>query len=346
MYSSARFGRMTARPDWLTVRPILGGEPRMDLLSDVLRSVRVTGAVFLAAEFTAPWCVRASVTSEDCLQFMGKPAHVIAYHFVAEGSMLVSVGDGPASEVQAGEIVLFPQNDVHLMASEPNLEAVTASGLMQPQAEGKLMRIDHGGGGERARLICGFLASEQPYHPLLATLPKVVKVDVSRRSSRDWIESSLRFAASELAEGRLASSGTMSRVAEAVLTEAIQQYSSSLDDDGSGWLRGLQDPYIGRALTLIHQNLAAPWSNETLASEVALSRSAFVDRFTSIVGLPPIRYLTLWRLQTAKLNLRETRRTVAQLANSVGYESEEAFSRAFKREFGVSPSQWRTQQAS
>ena len=317
----------------------------MDLLSDVLRSVRVTGAVFLVAEFTAPWCVRASVTSEDCLQFMGKPAHVIAYHFVAEGSMLVSVGDGPASEVKAGEIVLFPQNDEHVMASELNLDAVTASALIHAPAAGNLMRIDHGGGGEPARVICGFLASEQPYHPLLATLPKIVKVDVSRRSSRDWIESSLRFAASELAEGRLASSGTMSRVAEALLTEAIQQYASSLDDGGSGWLRGLADPYIGRALTLIHQNLAAPWTNETLAKEVALSRSAFVERFTSAVGVPPIRYLTQWRLQAAKLNLQETRRTIAQLANAVGYDSEEAFSRAFKREFGVSPSQWRTQQA-
>ena len=110
-------------------------------------------------------------------------------------------------------------------------------------------------------------------------------------------------------------------------------------------MRGLADPYIGRALTLIHQNLAAPWTNETLAKEVALSRSAFVERFTSAVGVPPIRYLTQWRLQAAKLNLQETRRTIAQLANSVGYDSEEAFSRAFKREFGVSPSQWRTQQA-
>lgn len=316
----------------------------MDLLSDVLRSVRVTGAVFLAAEFTAPWCVRASVTSDDCLQFMGKPAHVIAYHFVAEGTMLVSIGDGPASEVKAGEIVLFPQNDVHIMASEPNLEAVTASGLMRPPMEGNLVRIDHGGGGETTRLICGFLASEQPYHPLIATLPKLVKIDVSRSSSRKWIEASVRFAAAELAEGRLASSGTMSRVAEALLTEAIQQYSSTLGDGGAGWLKGLQDPYIGRALALIHQNLAAPWSIEALASEVALSRSAFVDRFTSVVGLPPIRYLTVWRMQAAKLTLMETRQTMAQLANSVGYDSEEAFSRAFKREFGLSPTQWRAQQ--
>ena len=148
------------------------------------------------------------------------------------------------------------------------------------------------------------------------------------------MKSSLRFAASESSPKDVSLRPARCRAwPEAVLTEAIQQYSSSLDDDGSGWLRGRRS-YIGRALTLIHQNLAAPWSNETLASEVALSRSAFVDRFTSIVGLPPIRYLTLWRLQTAKLNLRETRRTSRNLRIRSATNSEEAFSRAFKREFG------------
>jgi AraC-like DNA-binding protein len=141
----------------------------------------------------------------------------------------------------------------------------------------------------------------------------------------------------------MASSSVLIRLSELLFTEAIRQYTSTLGDDEAGWLKGLKDPYVGRALSLIHHKLGEPWSVETLASEVALSRSAFVDRFTSLVGMAPIRYLTLWRLQTAKISLRETTKTIAQLAHSVGYDSEEAFSRAFKREFGITPARWRDQ---
>jgi len=175
------------------------------------------------------------------------------------------------------------------------------------------------------------------------TLPMVLKVDIRGDTSRELIEASVRFAAGELAEGRLASSSVMTRLSESLLTEAVRQYSSTLPEHDAGWLRGLKDPYVGRALALIHHKLAEAWSAESLATEVALSRSAFVERFTSLVGMPPIRYLTVMRLQTAKMNLRETSKSIAQLAYSVGYESAEAFSRAFKREYGVSPAQWRGQ---
>jgi transcriptional regulator GlxA family with amidase domain len=166
---------------------------------------------------------------------------------------------------------------------------------------------------------------------------------VRQGATREWIEASVRFAAGELAEGKLASSSVMTRVSESLLIEAVRHYSSTLHEQEVGWLKGLKDSHIGHALALIHQQVSAHWSAEALAKEVALSRSAFVERFTSLIGVPPIRYLTVWRLQTAKLNLRETRKTIAQLAHSVGYESEEAFSRAFKREFGMSPARWRDQ---
>jgi transcriptional regulator GlxA family with amidase domain len=168
---------------------------------------------------------------------------------------------------------------------------------------------------------------------------------VREGTSRDWIEASVRFAGSELAGGRLASASIMARLSELLLIEAVRQYSSTLPDGEVGWLMGLRDPQIGRALALIHRDIAVSWSAEALAREVAMSRSAFMDRFTSLVGMPPTRYLTAWRLQTAKLSLRETRKSIAQLAHSVGYESEEAFSRAFKREFGLPPARWRDQQS-
>ena len=191
------------------------------------------------------------------------------------------------------------------------------------------------------RIFCGFLASEDSYSPLFSTLPKALKIDVRDGASREWIEASVRFAASELAEGRLASSSVITRLSESLLTEAVRQYASTLAEENKGWLKGLKDPKVGRALALIHNKMSAPWSAEALAREVSLSRSAFVERFTSLVGMPPIRYLTFWRLQTAKQNLRETRKPIAQLSYSVGYDSEEAFSRAFKREFGMSPARWR-----
>ncbi|MPZ56549.1 MAG: helix-turn-helix domain-containing protein [Rhizobiales bacterium] len=317
----------------------------MDPLSDVLRAVRLTGGVFLDARFTASWCVTAKITAEDCRQFLATPAQLVAYHFVIDGRLLLSIEGQPSIEVRAGEIVLLPRNDGHMLASAPGLKPVAAGTLIQPSAEGGLARIFHGGGGETTHLVCGFLASEEGYNPLIAALPRELTLDVRQGMSREWVEASVRFAAGELAEGRLASSSVMSRLSETLLVEAVRQYSSTLADENAGWLKGLKDPHVGRALALIHQNINAPWSAETLASEVALSRSAFMDRFTAFVGIPPIRYLTVWRLQTAKLHLRETRKTIAQLAHLVGYESEEAFSRAFKREFGLPPARWRDQQS-
>jgi AraC-like DNA-binding protein len=316
----------------------------MDPLTEVLRSVRLTGGVFLDARFTAPWCVFTKLDGEDCKLFLATPTQMIAYHFIIDGTLLVTVEGEPTIEVRAGEILLLPRNNAHTLASAPGLKPKSARELIRPSADGGLARISHGGGGEAVHLVCGFLASEELYNPLIATLPRILKLDVRQGTSRDWVEASVRFAAGELTEGRLASSSVMSRLSELLFVEAVRNYSSTLGGQQAGWLKGLADPHVGRALALIHHNPSAPWSAEALAREVALSRSAFVDRFTTLVGMPPIRYLTVWRLQTAKLNLRETRTTIAQLAQSVGYESEEAFSRAFKREFGQPPARWRAQQ--
>lgn len=317
----------------------------MDPLTEVLRSVRLTGGVFLDARFTAPWCVFTKLDGEDCKLFLATPTQMIAYHFIIDGTLLVTVEGEPTIEVRAGEVLLLPRNNAHTLASAPGLKPKSARELIRPSADGGLARISHGGGGEAVHLVCGFLASEELYNPLIATLPRILKLDVRQGTSRDWVEASVRFAAGELTEGRLASSSVMSRLSELLFVEAVRNYSSTLGGQQAGWLKGLADPHVGRALALIHHNPSAPWSAGALAREVALSRSAFVDRFTTLVGMPPIRYLTVWRLQTAKLNLRETRTTIAQLAQSVGYEFEEAFSRAFKREFGQAPARWRAQQS-
>lgn len=332
---------MTALPADLTNRPNLRGGRKMDPLSEVLRSVRLTGGVFLDVRLTAPWCVISELTAEDCKPFLAKPAQLISYHVNLEGKFLLSVEGERAIEVRAGEIVLLPRNDVQTLASAPGLTPVHGASLVQPSPDGGLARVVHGGGGALTHMVCGFLGSQEVYNPLLAGLPRVLKLDIREGTARDWIEASVRFAASELAEGRLASSSVMSRLSEVLLVEAVRQYASTLPAEEVGWLKGLGDPHVGRALALIHNDIGAPWSADLLAKEAALSRSAFMERFTTLVGTPPMRYVTAWRLQTAKLQLRETRKTVGQLAHAVGYESEEAFSRAFKREFGLSPAHWR-----
>lgn len=316
----------------------------MDPLSEMLRSVRLTGGVFLDARFSAPWCVLSEITAEDCRPFVEFPRQVIAYHVVIDGRLLLTVPGEPAIEVTAGEVALLPRNDPHTLASGPGIAAIEGHTLIQPAADGALARVRHGGDGEPTHIVCGFLASEEASNPLIAALPRLLKLDVREGASREWVEAAVKFAAAELTEGRLASRSVMARLSELLLVEAVRNYAATLGEQEGGWLRGLSDPQIGRALALIHGALGVQWSIERLAREAAMSRSAFVERFTELVGMPPIRYLTCWRLHTAKLQLRETRRSIADLAHSLGYDSEEAFSRAFKRTVGVSPARWREQE--
>lgn len=316
-----------------------------DPLSDVLRLVRLAGGIFLEASFTAPWCVATRIGLEECSPFLPGLVQLIGYHVVLEGSMLVAVEGEPPMDIHAGEIFLLPRNSIHTMASGPGLTPVSAAGLIQRSADGGTLKIHYGGGRAPTNIICGFLGAQDSFNPLFATLPKMLKLNISKAASRDWIESSVRFAANELVRGRLASSSVMSRLSEVLLVEAVREYASTIGDQKRGWLKGLSDPNIGRALALIHGDLAAPWSADTLANTVALSRSAFMERFTDLIGMPPIRYVTVWRLETAKRYLLESRKSVAQTAHAVGYESEEGFRRAFKREFEMSPAEWRDRQA-
>lgn len=315
-----------------------------DPLSDVLRSVRLQGGVFLDAKFTAPWCVAAQMTPQVCKPFLPELTQLIAYHVVLEGSMFVGLAGERPIELRAGEVILLPRNDIHTMASGAGVAPVNAADLLQQSPEGGLLKIRYGGGDEPTSLICGFLGTQDSFNPLLATLPRILRLDISQAASRDWIETSVRFAAAELIRGRLASSDMLSRLSEVLLVEAVREYVATLGDRDQGWLKGLSDPNIGRALALIHGDIAASWSVDSLAREVGLSRSAFTDRFAQLVGMPPIRYLTVWRLEIAKRHLRESRKSIPQIAMAVGYESGEGFRRAFRREFEIWPAEWRDQQ--
>jgi AraC-like DNA-binding protein len=316
-----------------------------DPLSDVLRAVRMKGGVFLDIVMTAPWCVYSHVVAGDCAPLLRAPTQIIGYHYVTEGSMFIMAGEGAALEVKAGEIVLLPRNDPHIAASAKGLTPVDPTSFIQYNAEGGLGRIVLGGGGKPTKLVCGFLGTEDGFNPLIDALPTLIKLDVNGNQAQGLIDSSMKFAIDRLSEGQVADSGVISRLSELLFVEAVRNYAATAPREAVNWLKGIADPQIGRAIAIMHRDIAKPWKAEELASEAAMSRSAFIAKFGELIGVSPIRYLTTWRLAIGRRALRETPKTVAGIAFEVGYESEDAFSRAFKREYGVSPAKWRAREA-
>jgi AraC-like DNA-binding protein len=307
--------------------------------------MRLTGGIFLDCDFTARWCVSASAIGPEQvgLLMMPLPAHVIAYHYVTHGRMHLQLSGHDPISVEAGEIVVFPSNDQHKLGSDLDLEPVDAKELVLPPSGGDMARIDHGGGGALTHIMCGFLGSDRPDDPMISLLPKVLKLSVEQGASGEWIESSLRFAALEIAAGRTGTPAILAQLAECLFMEAVRRYVDTLPQVERGWLAGLRDPIVGRALSLLHAGMDQPWTADGLAREIGLSRSAFADRFTRVMGEPPIRYLAKQRMRFAAQRLRTSHEPVARIAFEAGYESEAAFNRAFKRELGVPPAIWRAQ---
>ena len=314
----------------------------MDALSDVLRVARLTGGVFLHAEFTAPWCVATRVSPELCAPFLRPAAHLIPYHYVVEGELRASVEGGAPQALRAGEMVIFPRNDAHVMGSDLGLPPVFGRDIIIPPEHGGLHTIRHGGGGTPTRLVCGYLGCDGAQgNPILATLPPAMKLRVEETGSAEWIRSTFQYAANELAVGRPGSETVLAKLSELLFVEAVRRYVEDLPAHQTGWLAGLRDPPVARALALMHGDIARHWSVDELGREAGLSRSALADRFTRLIGMAPMHYLGHWRMQVAAQKLKDTSASLAQIAELVGYESEAAFSRAFKKAFGRAPATWR-----
>jgi AraC-like DNA-binding protein len=315
--------------------------PQMDALSDVLRVIRLTGGVFLEGNLTAPWCVTSHVEPEDCRPHLSNTAAVISFHYVISGRMHVAVDGEPPLEVGSDTIVLLPRNDPHTLASGPGLPAVDPTLLIHTDLNGALATIVYGGGGDTTRIVCGFVGSESRDHPLFSTLPRLLAMNLAGKPGADWIARSFQHAAHEVAAGRPAAGTVLAKLSELLFVEALREYAEGLPAERTGWLAALRDPAIGRALACMHTRIAHPWTTEDLAAEALLSRSAFAERFTQLLDAPPMTYLTRWRMQVAAQQLRETQRSIAQIAWDVGYESEATFTRAFKREIGSAPGRYR-----
>jgi len=313
----------------------------MDALTDVLRAMRLSGGVFLDAEFTEPWCIISKVGPEDCRPFMAEPVQLIAYHYVVEGRLLMRIAGQAPISATAGHLLVLPRNDQHLLGSALDLQPTNADELIEPAGADGLARIRFGGGGARTCILCGFLGSSERSAPLIASLPAVVQLDLQDNLTGTWIESSIRYAARELSAGGPGTSANLARLAEILFTAAIHEYVKALPPGQKGWLAGLRDPCVGRTLALIHGQLTHPWTLDALAHEVGLSRSTLTERFTRHIGAPPMRYLSRRRLLLAAERLRDGQQSVAEIGYEVGYESEAAFNRAFKREFGTAPGAFR-----
>ncbi len=318
----------------------------MDALSDVLRIVQLTGAVYLDGALSAPWCVIVPANSALCSAYLPPSERVVSFHLVTEGRCWAMLPHDSASalQVDAGDLIVVPQGETHVLGSSTELSPVLLAPLLADKVEaapGEVMKIAYGSGGALTRMVCGFIATQDiARNPLLSALPRLFKVGM-RGSSAAWLESSLRFATEEAASVRAGSATVLSKLSELVFVEAVRRYVDTMPDDRKGWLAGLRDRFVARALTLMHGRPAHPWTVEDLARRVGMSRSGLAQRFTDLLGVPPMQYLAQWRLQLAAQQLRLSDRPLASVAEDVGYESEAAFNRAFKREFGVPPATWR-----
>ena len=318
----------------------------IDALSDVLRVARLSGGVFLHAEFFEPWCMAAHVSPDQCSAFLGPTSHVILYHYVVEGRLRVRLGGEKPFELTAGEVVLFPRNDPHLLGSDFDLPPTRASEAIRSSRGGGLATIRLGGDGGCTRVICGFLGCESiEGNPVIGALPAALMLQIGESGAAEWIRSTFQFAADEVARGRAGSDAVLAKLSELLFVEAVRRYAETLSPEQSGWLAGLADPYVSRALSQLHARVEYDWTVEALGREIGLSRSALADRFTRVIGVAPMQYLANWRMQVAAQSLRTTRMTLIDIAEQVGYESEAAFSRAFKKAFGEPPATWRRKHA-
>ena len=315
----------------------------MDVLSEVLKVVKLEGAMYYNAEFSAPWSMRAPPSRVVVPHFSPGGGHVIIYHLLTEGRCMAGVEDGDHVDMTAGDVVIFPHGDAHIMGngvgakmvdSERELHQILAQGL-------KLAR--GGGGGEVTRLVCGYMSCDpQLSTAFLAGLPSVLKIHIREDAAGQWLENSIRFSVDEAGTARAGGEAVLSKLSEVLFVETLRRYIAQLPPEQTGWLAGARDTEIGQALALLHRNPSQPWTIAMLAREVGISRSVLAERFRHFLGEPPMAYLTRWRLQLGARLLKSSNRSVAEVAEEVGYESEAAFNRAFKREFEVPPARFRT----
>ena len=307
----------------------------MDVLTDILSSLRLTGGVVVDGRMTGDFCVHAEFTPAHCTPFFPTPDRLISYHYVRSGQVLVEVEGMPPVVARAGEIIILPRNDPHLLESREGLRPAEVDDILWITEEGA-HRVTAGNEGPATEIWCGFLGTDAEHaHPLLDALPPLLTLDIAS-GQEEWLDRSMRF----LAEER-PSQDVVARLAELFLSQAVREYIEQLPAGAKGWVKGLADPAVSRALAIIHARYAEDLTIEELARDAGVSRTVLGERFVELLGEPPMRYCARWRMRTAANMLRDGRQNTANIAYAVGFNSEAAFNRAFKREYGEPPATWR-----
>jgi AraC-like DNA-binding protein len=326
-----------------------------DTLSDVLRAVRLRGAVFFYVQGSDPWVAATPRSTEIIPAILPGVDHMMAFHVVVRGSCWAGIAGEEPIRLEQGDIALFPQGDHHVMSSAPGLRAPAARNEIffaprPPQMPfalslgkpGRSTALLDGGGRQEVTLVCGFVGLDaRPFNPLLASMPRALRIPVLAGDGSSWIGAFLRSIVDESNQRRPGGEAVLERMSEMLFVEVLRRYADGLPLDQTGWLAGMRDPAVGRALSLMHQRPGEAWTLERLGDEAAVSRSTLHERFVHFIGQPPMQYLTQWRMQLAAGWLRDTDAKVIDIALEVGYENEAAFSRAFRRAVGESPGAWR-----
>ena len=298
-----------------------------DPLGETLHLLRLTGSLYCLSEFTAPWGVDLPAF-EDCMMF----------HIITQGHCWLEIKDEEPQLLQQGSLVLIPHGNGHSIRSRPEDKAVPLFDIPVEKVSDRYEIMRHGGNGEETQLTCCVVRFDHVAgQKLISLLPKVLHINSLMDEEDSWLQSTLRFIAREAKERRPGGETIITHLADILIIQAIRSWIDSAPEAEQGWLAALRDIQVGKALAAIHREPEKEWSVATLAKEVGMSRSGFSARFTNLVGESAMRYLTQWRMQLARIQLEETADSLSVLADRVGYQSEAAFCRAFKREFGVSP---------
>ena len=313
----------------------------MDALSETLRVVRLVGAIFINAKFTAPWCYHSPSADSAAPLLEPGAERVVIFHLITEGECFVELGNEPPMRLTAGDAIVFPQGDAHRMTSQPEV-APASGGRLAAVLTRRPRQLNYGGGGATTRLVCGYLACDARLAKmLLAGLPALLRVNVRGSNAGIWLEASVRYALAEARSPRPGGAGVLAKLAEVLFIEVLRLYMNEQSVGRTGWLAGVGDRIVGAALNALHKQPSRPWTLEELAREAGTSRSVLAERFQHLVGSSPMQYLTQWRMLLAANLLARSNAPLARIAEDVGYQTDTAFSRAFRREFGEPPATWR-----
>lgn len=314
----------------------------MDALSETLRVVRLVGAIFIHARFSAPWCYQSPRADSVAPLLEPGAERVVIFHLITDGECCVEMPGQPPMRLVAGDAVLFTQGDAHRMASEPGLPPASGGGRLSEVLSRRPGRLAYGGGGAKTRLVCGYLACDARLASmLLQGLPPLVRVNVRESSAGTWLEASVRYALAEARSPRPGGAGVLAKLAEVLFIEVLRLSMNEQGEGRTGWLAGVGDRIVGAALHALHKNPAHGWTLDELARTAGTSRSVLAERFQSLVGSSPMQYLTQWRMLLAANLLAGSNAPLASIAEDVGYQTDTAFSRAFRREYGAPPAAWR-----